>query len=550
MISFFGSTLGFLAPLALVALPAAIAGLVYAYRKTGRTNTVTVGTLFLLRALPQKTRGRTKFVPPARFYFELLLLALLGIGASGLFLQGTGERIAVVIDNSFHLNARLPALREGRSYFETLRDDADSYANSLGAGDRVDLYVTAPHFENLGQTLSASEVKRKLLKIRSVFAGGETQSGLQRILANNLFNKVVLFSDIKLMESDRETLRNKLLIHSPRSDTESVQNIAISSADLLLGGDRRVEVELSSYAVQDIRGKIKLEGADEITKYTQTPLATLETKEVVIQKGKTIKTIFTGMPKSILVFKATFTQAAGPQVDSILEDNVAWIGSAAPTNELVLATKLTGNQLEIGRMKSVSFNVVDEEGFRKFESGDEIFRTPLILHGIAPQRLPPVSTLFVDPPLGNSLFPIKKRAAQSIVTRWLSSHPALNYLNLPDLQMKEFSVFEPTDWSRDLISTTEGVAAIVGEKEGKRYAVLGFDIFPFKGRESPTLSILTLNLIKWIGNESGQSTSLEPFASYRITSEISTVHTIDGSLLYDRDKDGSKNEVTPDSPTT
>jgi hypothetical protein len=45
--------------------------------------------------------------------------------------------------------------------------------------------------------------------------------------------------------------------------------------------------------------------------------------------------------------------------------------------------------------------------------------------------------------------------------------------------------------------------ACAGEYDGVRYAIVGFELFPFDGKKTPTLSILTLNLLSWVSQQTG-----------------------------------------------
>jgi hypothetical protein len=56
--------------------------------------------------------------------------------------------------------------------------------------------------------------------------------------------------------------------------------------------------------------------------------------------------------------------------------------------------------------------------------------------------------------------------------------------------------------------TGEGPVACAGESGGARYVVLGFELFPFDGKKNPPLSVLTLNLLKWLFQSIGSSSGL------------------------------------------
>src|SRR5262245_18825627 len=108
---------GFMYPAMLVAIPLAIAGLIYAYRQRGRGARTPVASILLLKALQKRSLAPRKFVPPLRFWLELLMLALLISGAAGLYREREGASYAVIIDNSFSMRAISPRDAAGESFF-------------------------------------------------------------------------------------------------------------------------------------------------------------------------------------------------------------------------------------------------------------------------------------------------------------------------------------------------------------------------------------------------------------------------------------------------
>ena len=51
-----------------------------------------------------------------------------------------------------------------------------------------------------------------------------------------------------------------------------------------------------------------------------------------------------------------------------------------------------------------------------------------------------------------------------------------------------------------MLFSASGPIACAGEEDGQRYVILGFEIFPFDGLRTPTLSIFTLNTFQWLLN--------------------------------------------------
>jgi hypothetical protein len=54
------------------------------------------------------------------------------------------------------------------------------------------------------------------------------------------------------------------------------------------------------------------------------------------------------------------------------------------------------------------------------------------------------------------------------------------------------------DSAAAILHSQYGALLCAGEEGGNRYAIVGFELFPFDGIKSPTLSVLTLNILNWL----------------------------------------------------
>ena len=104
-----GIAISFAWPLALGAIPVALGALVYLFRARGTTQSKVTSSLFLLARLPEYLPSRRRFVPPIQFWLELALAVALACAASGITFYRTGARVAVVIDTSKSMSARMSA---------------------------------------------------------------------------------------------------------------------------------------------------------------------------------------------------------------------------------------------------------------------------------------------------------------------------------------------------------------------------------------------------------------------------------------------------------
>ena len=61
----------------------------------------------------------------------------------------------------------------------------------------------------------------------------------------------------------------------------------------------------------------------------------------------------------------------------------------------------------------------------------------------------------------------------------------------------------PQTAGETIIESPQGTLAFTTERQGKKYLILGFDPFPYLGRENLPMSIFTLNFLDWFISASG-----------------------------------------------
>ena len=147
---------------------------------------------------------------------------------------------------------------------------------------------------------------------------------------------------------------------------------------------------------------------------------------------------------------------------------------------------------EFGFIAPQDYEKTDRTGY-----GLEIFNysTPAVQPGN--------SALYVLPPDNNPLTGLQAPVSQPVVSSWRDPHPLTRYVN--------FALFRPA-FSRPLkprvsgdviIESSAGPLAFATERRGVRQLVLGFDLFPYLGRDNLPVSVFTLNLLDWFFQGSG-----------------------------------------------
>jgi hypothetical protein len=112
------------------------------------------------------------------------------------------------------------------------------------------------------------------------------------------------------------------------------------------------------------------------------------------------------------------------------------------------------------------------------------------------------------------------------LTRWLTSHPLTQYVNIPILDIPSARILECPESASVLISSSEGPVACAGEQNNVRYAIFGFEIFPFDGIKTPTLSVLTLNTLKWLFQDNALANRPSPLGAINPPLGTESVHRL------------------------
>jgi hypothetical protein len=132
------------------------------------------------------------------------------------------------------------------------------------------------------------------------------------------------------------------------------------------------------------------------------------------------------------------------------------------------------------------YDKIDRNGY-----GLEIF------HYAAPPVLPENPALLVLPPDNNPLVELERPVARPAVSSWRDPHPLTRYVNFALFRPAFSRPLRPRISGETIIESPAGALVFATEGRGLRQLALGFDIFPYLGRENLPVSVFTLNLLDW-----------------------------------------------------
>ena len=495
-------------PLVLAALPPLAGLFIYAYLRHGRGKKVTVASVMFLRKLPRISSARRKLHIPWKLILELTCLALLLLGLAGLYREQLGTRVVLVIDNSLSSGATLRA--NGETALAASQRRAQQELGELDTRALVTVVATSPVNRELNPTpITSTQARELVTKMEPGFGSDGLEGILARYLGDPQVDRLLVFSDRRI-QGEQSTKR--LQLFNPLSSDDSRQNIAISDLNLFESEAGRfgVEVTLNSYAKQSYSGELLLQSV-----LLSGELRDLGKQRVSLGAHSNQSVRFSSIEdaKAIKVSLVSSKDVSLQAQNVLPDDDYGYLTREVSGANILLVGPLSAQALGLEGLRGLKFNWLDSKSLSAaaLEAGLKNARG-VIFHRVTPATLPDKSSLFVVPPSDSTLFPPNKDSQGGPVARWNATHPLLKYINLATLSLKRSATFSLPPWGEQLLSLPQGVVLFGGETRGNRYVVSGFELFPFEGKTSPVLSIMTLNMFNWLFNASGNTTSMQPGA--------------------------------------
>lgn len=488
-------------PLWLLAIPVATAILVYVYRRRGTGNRVLVATTLLLKLLPKEANSRSSFFPPLRFFLELLVCILLTLILAGLETEIPAKNIAILIDNSFHTHSRA----QGRRNFDIILDQARANITTLTPDTQVSLFASAPGPTLLATGVSPAQALEQLNSLQPAPATGSLQVAAEYISQQNEYESLYIYSDA-IPAKDYQPGRS--LYYFPIDPTGPRNNIAIRSitwADKQEDQNPALRVSIASFSEVDEEIRLGVRCLQS-GRLEDRPTAS---KVVILDAGVTLDTEIPDISSTTAacLVEVNGTDQAG--TDAIQEDNSMWIVARSSSESILLVSSFSLEELNLTAIDSYSFTHQRPEVFLS-ATGDPQPRRAVILHRTITPTLLNENALYITPERAPPFLPGRPET-NARVTVWDRGHPLVRYANLSAMRLPEVQSFQPTLELVPVVYASEGALLLAGEQQFQRSVVAGFEMLPFRGKESPTLSILFLNSLKWIMETTAGANAAHPF---------------------------------------
>ena len=501
----------FLAPFWLITIPFVAGLLVFAYLRHGRNKQNKISSLYFIKQVaPSIVSGRRRMSLPWRLLFELLVLLALISALSGMFLKNSSQRAILIIDNSLSMGALLNPSESKETLLDEAKRSAKSNLELFSDIQLASIWITSPVPHQITNGfISSVEARDKISEISPSFSSGNISALLSRLTENAA--KVLIFTDQLILPQEQAANPGFSVVPlnalNPKRGNIALENISI---------DRSID-QSSTQIVVKARSFLNNEASCRISvaRYGNNSWSPFATRDVNFSGFGTREIIFAlGIASDSKLpdaFKAQIVSCNSEKANSLTLDDKVWMATSQGQSGIIIISEFTVQQLGLDKISGQKI-----ESMKPKEWADAALQNNnssdkgqiLIFHRFVPKTVPLSNSLFIAPPEGPNFLKVSKLEPNSHLIRWEDSGGLLRYLSVPDLELKDAVKFNnPPVWTNALMYSTNGPVAIYGQLAQRRYVALGFEILPFEGKANPFLSILTLDLVKWLSNKDNEQDS-------------------------------------------
>jgi hypothetical protein len=484
----------FLNPAALYAL-ALLPLLLLPYLIRRRPRRLFFSSLLLLREFATRRSAHPwgKMYLPPIFFLQLILLALLLLAFGEPSLSFRPVSVALVLDNS----ASMQAIEGEKSRFQLAQDEAAKILSALAAHARVDLYIVVPRLTRVTEeSLKPGEAIARLNSLKPLDLGEaaiDYGAEFERLVGERKYQRLHFLTD-----------------HSAEGQSASVRVVTLG----------RAKGNLAITAFQVSRRSLaapQLEAGATVKNFSATEqnfkLAVKSRSNILVSRsysvapGRSVEAAFENIPWR------PYYEAEIDAGDGLALDNRRFAVPPPQGALKILAVSPRPEALSSLRaIPGVELQLVSPEAYEKGNFGPHALE---IFHYSAPAALPDSHALFVLPPKQNPLVEIGAALSRPTVSGWREPHPLTRYINFALFRPAYARALKPGSLGEAIIQSPDGPLAVALEQKDFRYLALGFDPFPFLGRQNLPMSIFTLNLLDWFneGRTENASATGAPLAA-------------------------------------
>jgi len=473
--------MGLLFPGALYYLLALIPALALAYLVRERPRRVVVSSVLAFRALRARRGQRFGGWPRLdwMFFVEMLIIALAVLAIAGPYVTRTGNPIAVVLDDSAAMQA---AIAPGRTRFDSARAALTEALAREGPGE-VNLYLTAPQPHRAGPPFaSAAEASAALANLHPADTPSDQAalSGLLSGLASDTRLRRVIYAGARPLATPALPPRIEAFASSDPLPNYAIGSFVLRRESLGQAAlHARLTVANFSPAAQTLQ--LAITGDGRPVGHAQAHL----------EPGQIGAIEFPNLAPAG-IYRASLAPA-----DGFALDNVAWATAGAVKSiSILFVTPTPADAAGLEGLPGISVRVASPSSF----SPKDLASADLAIFEYAvPKEMPPVNTLLVMPPPGDPVFGFNVQPAAHVeITGWPPTGPLTDSVNFRLLNLHGGEYLGQHQWLQAIVTGSGGALMLAGERSGHRIVALGFNPFPYLGRQNLPMSVLTLNSLSYL----------------------------------------------------
>lgn len=488
--------MGFFFPGAL-ALFALTPLLLAAYLTHERPRRVQISSVLAYRALGATRSKRFGGWPHLDwlFFVELLILCLAVLAVAGPYVVHRNQNFAVVIDNSASMQAQTP---DGTTRFAGAVAHLRELLGEQHFPANLTVYVTAPQPHPLAAPFGSFAAARRALSSIEVTDApadpGALKDLMAGLLANPHLNGVYYAGAYSV---------------SPPTPPRLVARPF--DAPLANGALGTFTLRRESFGSPTLHGHIA------VANFGPAP----QTFTVTVSAGKTrlasARTYLAADEIGAVDFPSlrlaeTYKAQLEP-ADGFELDNTAWATAGAVKAIAVLfVSPAPGDANGLNQLAGVKVTTRRPDAYtpEDLASAD----VAIFEYGV-PKELPSVNTLLVMPPPGDPVFDfVILPATRLSITGWNTTDPLTDAVNFRLLNPRFGEFFGVHTWMKQVATGPSGGLVMRGVRAGHRFVAIGFNPFPYLGRQNLPMSILTLNMLSYLaglGSDSGGFRTGQPW---------------------------------------
>lgn len=524
MTAFGGLSVGASLPWFLFGIPIGVFALWYIFRRKGHQKPRIISSLFLLRQLPQIESRQKTFIPPLQFWLEVALITAVIALISNVYIKDTRRTIAVLLDVSKSMSA---LHGEGESRLDTAKRYAKSDMLATDTDVRFVIYSADDSLRPIGKDAlgsfhSRSEAIRSVELVTQSYREDSLQRIIDELRQNSGLDEIWVYTD---KQSDSPSKQGRMQVTTIPAASAGLGNVWISSAEIVSASTNSVplvDVDIRHVGLEGQSGSVRLtcySGRDKAIVASDVTRLTRLKKEV--------KTIRLSLPKDGWRYCYLEVSLSPSSVrDSLVNDNRVWLVNSEEQRVVYVTSPLSVEALKIDKILPYRFRTFSPEDVHPTHSA--------IFHRVAPPKSFYRNFLSIVPPQGLKLEPTSVGTRQvpgmARLTRWIESHPIMRYVRPGAMRLPNPYVLKCPWGSEGVMFVEQGAVMCVGQRGVSRYVITGFELFPFDGNQNRALSILTLNIFKYLFAEKEPADDVN-FPTTRIEAVHADGMQVDGGAV-------------------